>query len=155
VVAVKSLRDIAAGGALTILVIAAISCSSRRDATGPEVVVYKTPFCGCCTKWVEHLRENGFVVTTQEVTDLTQEKTSRGVGQEIASCHTAVVDGYVIEGHVPADVIERLLEERPPVAGLTVPGMPMGSPGMEGAHEEPYEILTFDREGRTEIYARR
>jgi hypothetical protein len=153
--AASSWRNFAVRGAWAILVVAALSCSAARETGDAELVVYKTPWCGCCDKWVEHLRENGFVVSTEEVTDLAREKSRRGVGREIASCHTAIVDGYVIEGHVPADVIKRLLDERPPVAGLAVPGMPMGSPGMEGGYEEPYEVLTFDREGRTEIYARR
>jgi hypothetical protein len=151
-------------GALMVLIVTVLSCSSADDNndsqsaqdTGvSDFVVYQTPWCGCCSKWVDHLRENGFVVRTEEVTDIMRVKLKHNVGREISSCHTAVVEGYVIEGHVPADLIKRLLEERPPVAGLTVPGMPMGSPGMEGPYKQPYETLTFDRKGNTEIYARR
>lgn len=141
--------------ALLVLGAAATSCSPGAEGPKAELVVYKTETCGCCGKWVDHLREHGFSVTTQDVTNLGVVKRRHQVAAELASCHTALVDGYVVEGHVPADVIARLLEERPPVVGLTVPGMPMGSPGMEGAYVEPYEVLTFDAEGRTEVYARR
>jgi hypothetical protein len=132
-----------------------LSCSSAQEIRGPEMVVYKTPWCGCCVKWADHLRENGFVVVTKEVTDLTKVEAKPNVEWRISSCHTAIVDGYVIEGHVPADVIKRFLEERPPVVGLTVPGMPLGSPGMEAEVKQPYEVLTFDSKGRTEVYAKR
>jgi hypothetical protein len=133
-----------------------MSCSSAQESRSLEVVVYKTPWCGCCVKWADHLSENGFSVATEEVTDLAEVKLRQNVGREISSCHTALIDGYVIEGHVPADVIKKFLKERPPVVGLTVPGMPIGSPGMEmGAYKEPYEVLTFDREGNTQVYARR
>ena len=120
-----------------------------------EVLVYKSPACGCCTLWAEHMEENGFTVETREVTDLTDMKRTSGVPQDLFSCHTAIVDGYVIEGHVPADLIRKLLEERPEVLGLAVPGMPRGSPGMEGARKDPYQVLTFDREGKTTVYAER
>ncbi len=131
------------------------SCDRTQPVGDAEVLVYKTPACDCCTKWAEHLRDSGFSVMTEEIADLTQLKRRHGVQKGIASCHTAIVEGYVIEGHVPGEVIRRLLEERPSVVGLAVPGMPMGSPGMEGPFTEPYEILSFDREGRTEVYARR
>ena len=131
------------------------ACSPAQQPKSTEVVVYKSATCGCCTKWADHLRDAGFSVTTQDVANLSSVKLSHGVEREFASCHTALVDGYVVEGHVPADVVQRLLEERPAVVGLTVPGMPIGSPGMEGPNPEPYEILTFDSEGRTEVYARR
>jgi hypothetical protein len=153
--AVKSYTRLVACGVLAILAAMATSCSSEQNVKDLEFIVYKTPWCGCCTKWIDHLHENGFVVRAEELQDLAQLKLREGVGREISSCHTAIVDGYVIEGHVPADLIKRLLQERPLVAGLTVPGMPMGSPGMEGAYKEPYEVLTFDRDGTTEVYARR
>jgi hypothetical protein len=152
----RNSRKSVALGSLAILVVAGVSCSSAKESPSSDVVVYKTPWCGCCEKWADHMRENGFAVTTEELNDLTEVKLKQNVGREISSCHTALVDGYVIEGHVPADVIRRLLKERPPVVGLTVPGMPIGSPGMErGAYKEPYEVLTFDREGNTQVYARR
>ena len=137
----------------TLALLAACSPAQRVERT--EVVVYRSPTCGCCAKWADHLRHAGFSVTTKDVADLQSVKLSHGVEREFASCHTAVVDGYVVEGHVPADVVQRLLEERPAIVGLTVPGMPIGSPGMEGPNPEHYEILSFDRQGRTEVYARR
>jgi hypothetical protein len=117
--------------------------------------VYKSPTCGCCQAWVEHMRENGFAVTVVDTTDLAPIKARHGIGREMESCHTGIVDGYVIEGHVPADLVARLLSERPDIRGLAVPGMPMGSPGMEGAHKEAYEVLAMDRAGRTTVFARR
>ncbi|HKJ03484.1 MAG TPA: DUF411 domain-containing protein [Longimicrobiales bacterium] len=118
----------------------------------PTVVVYKTEACGCCNGWVEHLRSAGFQVDARNVADLMSIKGDAGVPAGNAACHTALVDGYVVEGHVPADVIKRLLAERPDVAGLAVPGMPTGSPGMEGPGAEPYDVLTFDRQGRNTVY---
>jgi hypothetical protein len=123
----------------------------------PEVVVYKSPTCGCCTEWVAHLRRHGFQVRSEDVTDLQAVKARHRVPPDLQSCHTALVGGYVIEGHVPADLVERLLRERAKVAGLAVPGMPVGSPGMEvpGARAERYRVLTFDRDGRTGVFATR
>ena len=124
-------------------------------AQAEEVIVYKSPTCGCCNKWVEHLQANGFTVKAQNVTDVMPYKSANGVPPALGSCHTAKVDGYVIEGHVPADDIKRLLKERPKVLGLSVPGMPIGSPGMEqGAHKEKYDVLSFDKTGQTSVYAR-
>ncbi len=124
-------------------------------AQAAEVVVYKSPTCGCCNKWIEHLQANGFTVKAQNVADIMPSKNANGVPPTLASCHTAKVDGYVIEGHVPAADIKRLLKERPKVLGLAVPGMPVGSPGMEqGAHKERYDVLTFDDAGNTRVYAR-
>jgi hypothetical protein len=120
-----------------------------------EVTVYKSPTCGCCKEWVKHLQANGFSVTTHDVTDIIPYKTANGVPAALGSCHTAKVGGYVIEGHVPASDIKRLLKERPPVRGLAVPGMPVGSPGMEqGGHKDRYDVLTFDKQGNTAVYAR-
>jgi hypothetical protein len=106
---------------------------------------------------VGHLRQHGFPVKTEDRTDLQPIKARHGVPERLQGCHTALVDGYVIEGHVPADLIVRLLRERPPVVGLAVPGMPAGSPGMEtpGSPREPYQVLTFDRSGRTGVFATR
>ena len=120
----------------------------------PEIMVYKSPTCGCCSKWVDHQRDNGFVVKTKDLRDMRMVKSIAGVKPEHASCHTAKVDGYVIEGHVPAADIKRLLKERPAVTGLSVPGMPMGSPGMEGPRSDPYEVLTFDEQGESRVFAR-
>lgn len=122
-------------------------------SAGGEVIVYKSPTCGCCKEWVKHLEANGFKVQARDVSDVTPVKVKHGVPLALASCHTALVDGYVIEGHVPAADLRRLLEERAAVKGLAVPGMPVGSPGMEGPYPEPYQVLTFDDAGRTTVYA--
>lgn len=104
-----------------------------------------------------HLQANGFKVQKKDVfgKQFSDVKSKYGVPQRLYSCHTALIDGYVIEGHVPADLIKRILKERPSIVGLAVPGMPVGSPGMEGPNPEPYEVLTFDKQGRTTVYARR
>jgi len=112
-----------------------------------QVQVYKSPTCGCCNKWIEHLESNGFSVHATDVPDLTPIKAENGVPRRLASCHTAIVDGYLVEGHVPAADVHRLLRERPKVSGLAVPGMPIGSPGMEGPNPERYQVLSFGPEG--------
>ena len=123
-------------------------------APAPDVVtVYKSPTCGCCSKWVDHLKASGFTVRTIDVADLSEIKAQAGVTRNLASCHTALVGKYTIEGHVPAADIRRLLKQQPEVAGLAVPGMPMGSPGMEGDRKDAYDVLAFDRTGRTEVWA--
>jgi len=116
----------------------------------PTVVVTKDPSCGCCRKWVDHLREAGFTVTVTEG-PVNPVKARLGVPRDLASCHTAVVDGYVVEGHVPADAVKRLLAEHPKGTGLAVPGMPAGSPGMEveGMEPDTYEVVLFGPDGRT------
>lgn len=122
----------------------------------PQVTVYKTATCGCCGKWVEHLQASGFDVVTRVLGDVAPVKAQYRVPAQLASCHTAVVDGYVVEGHVPADIIKRLLAERPAVAGIGVPGMPAGSPGMEmGGRQDPYQVLSFDADGKLEVYDQR
>lgn len=118
----------------------------------PLVTVYKTPTCGCCGKWVEHLRENGFEVETHDLNDVTPIKIQAGLKPELASCHTAKVGDYYLEGHVPAADIKRLLEEKPDARGLTVPGMPMGSPGMEGAYRDSYDTLLYREGGQTSVF---
>jgi hypothetical protein len=128
------------------------AATPAADQALPTILVYKTEGCGCCNGWVEHLQEAGFQVDARNVTDLMSIKTDAGVPASNASCHTALVDGYVVEGHVPADVIRKMLADRPDIAGLAVPGMPTGSPGMEGPGAKPYDVLTFDREGRNTVY---
>lgn len=124
-------------------------------ADGPVVTVYKSPTCGCCTAWVTHVKRAGFRVEIRDTANVQPVKDRWGVPPDLTSCHTALVDGYVIEGHVPADLIQRLLQERPAVVGIATPGMPIGSPGMEGGEAEPYDVVTFDKEGRTALFARR
>ncbi len=112
-------------------------------ADDAAIQVHKDPTCGCCDGWVEHLRRAGFRVTVAKGGDVFAVKDRLGVPEELASCHTATVGGYTIEGHVPAHAIRRLLAERPPIAGLAVPGMPAGSPGMEGGRPETYDVVAF------------
>lgn len=119
------------------------------------MTVYKNPSCSCCAKWVDHLRAAGFQVTVIDTANLEPIKARSGVTQDLGSCHTATVGGYVIEGHVPADLIQKLLAERPSVRGLAVPGMVVGSPGMEGPNPQHYDVVSFDRAGQTQLYARR
>lgn len=124
-------------------------------AAGTAMLVYKDPNCGCCTKWVALMRAAGFDLSVRDTADMPSIKRRYQVGQGIASCHTALVGGYVVEGHVPADLIQRLLREKPRVLGLAVPGMPVGSPGMEGTPKDAYDVVTFDAAGKTTVYARR
>jgi hypothetical protein len=136
------------------LTIATLLMLSGITIAAAEVItVYKSPTCGCCNAWIEHLKQNGFEVTAHDTANMSQVKQSLGVSPDHASCHTAEISGYVIEGHVPAAEIKRLLNEKPAVSGLTVPGMPMGSPGMEGGRKDPYKVLTFDHQGNSEVYA--
>jgi hypothetical protein len=119
----------------------------------PTVVVFKTPTCGCCTGWVDHMRAAGFTVDARDVTDIMSVKRDAGVPGAMSSCHTSIVDGYVVEGHVPAEQVERLLADRPDIAGIAVPGMPTGSPGMEGRNPEPYQVLSIGRDGSAGVFA--
>lgn len=122
----------------------------------PSVTVYKSSTCGCCVKWVEHMKANGFNVTARDVEDIDVPKRSHGVPQSAASCHTAVIGGYFVEGHVPADVVLKMLREKPAIKGIAVPGMPVGSPGMEvPGYKDPYNVLSVDNAGRTAVYERR
>jgi len=137
------------------------SCDASSDAVKtstveakPEVVMYKSPTCECCTGWAEHLRQAGFHVVENKREDMTAVKSEYGVPDKLASCHTALIAGYIIEGHVPATDVERLLKERPNVAGLTAPGMPMKSPGMQAAGQKPrgYDVLSFTKDGQTKVF---
>lgn len=140
--------------AVLLVVAGGLVVGLQSSKAGAKVVVYKTPTCGCCSKWVSHLQEAGFEVEANDLNDLSSIKAHYGVQRAFSSCHTAVVEGYVVEGHVPAEHVKRLLEERPEVAGITVPGMPIGSPGMEGPNAQPYDVLSFDKQGHTEVFAR-
>jgi hypothetical protein len=116
------------------------------------VRVYKNPTCGCCIKWVEHLRQNGFTVEVDNVDDTTAYRERLGMPNRYGSCHTATVNGYTIEGHVPAREIKRLLKEKPNAIGLAVPAMVPGSPGMEGPRSFPYQVLLVQRDGQASVY---
>jgi len=128
--------------------------AQSRSAAQDSVVVYKSKSCGCCNDWVLHLRSNGFRVQAHDVNDVPGQRAKLGVPQNLGSCHTATVGGYAIEGHVPAADIRRLLRERPRARGLAVPGMPMGSPGMEGPRKDPYETLLFQSDGGYVVFER-
>src|SRR5436309_3327376 len=123
-----------------------------RAAAGPAINVFKTATCGCCGKWVEHLRTNGFEVNVQNVPSTAEYRQRYGVPDKLQSCHTAVIGRYVIEGHVPAREIQRLLKSGAKSKGLAVPGMPAGSPGMEGSRSDAYSVLLFEADGRTSVY---
>jgi hypothetical protein len=118
------------------------------------VEIYKSATCGCCSKWIAHLRINGFEVNPHDVDDIAASRARLGVPDALGSCHTASVAGYLIEGHVPADDINRLLRTRPKAAGLAVPGMPRGSPGMEADVKDPYDVLLFQSNGGYVVYQR-
>lgn len=124
-------------------------CEGRVNATAlPQMVVHRDPTCGCCHKWVEHLVANGFPVTVNDVPGMRAVKAKLGVPPDLASCHTAEIDGYVVEGHVPASAIKRLISDKPQARGLAVPGMPVGSPGMEGGEPETYDVILFNADTR-------
>ena len=119
----------------------------------PKMTVWKSPWCGCCVNWVEHMRDAGFEVEVEEVEDLGLVKQMASVPDELQSCHTAQVGEYTVEGHVPASDVVRLLEERPDALGLFVPGMPSGSPGMENGQHDPYDVLILRNDGETEVFS--
>lgn len=155
---------IAALAAAVALSQAAGSAHQRPKPAAPKqaakpimLAVYKTPTCGCCSKWVDHMKQNGFTVHVTDLHDLSAIKAKHGVPSKVQSCHTAIVNGYVVEGHVPAVTVKRMLKELPAVAGIAVPGMPQGSPGMEAPGNivpPPYEVVTFDKKGATRLYAK-
>ena len=124
---------------------------------GPEISVYKNASCGCCKKWVEHMEKSGWTVTAHDVPDVGVYKKKYGVPDNLGSCHTAIVtSGYVVEGHVPADLIDKLVAARPSdVIGLAVPGMVQGSPGMESGRSDKYDVIAFSKGGKTKVFASR
>lgn len=144
--------------ALAIIVIAGgaiwyIVSNSQGSVDTSQVVMYKNPGCECCTEWGNHLEENGFTVTEEPRNDMQAVKINHGIPYGMGSCHTAVVGDYVIEGHVPAKEMKKLLKEQPDAAGLAVPGMPVGSPGMEqGSRVDPYDVVLFDGNGNSSVY---
>jgi hypothetical protein len=133
--------------------LALMSCAA--SATAATVAVTRSATCGCCKHWVEHMRKAGFTVTETVAADVTPTARRLGVPDALRSCHTSQIGGYVIEGHVPAGDVKRLLAEKPKAVGLSVPGMVMGSPGMEhGDHKMPYDVVLFDKAGATRIFAK-
>jgi hypothetical protein len=129
----------------------------QQPAAKPAMTVYKSPTCGCCSNWITHLERNGFDVKAVNVDDIDAVKRTYGVPQALGSCHTGLVNGYVIEGHIPADAVHRFLREKPAGAiGIAVPGMPAGSPGMEmGNRKDPYNIVRFDKSGQSTVFEKR
>ncbi len=129
-----------------------VSMLQGRQAL-PLMVVYKSPTCGCCVKWAQRMKDAGFDVETRDLDNMGGIKQNYGIPKAVTSCHTAVVEGYVVEGHVPGRYVKRLLEEKPDVLGLAVPGMPIGSPGMEGPNPQSYDVLKIKRDKTTSVYA--
>lgn len=150
----RSFLQAAAAGAATVLIGSRLS--AQRLAATP-ITIYKTASCGCCKEWVAHLEKNGFKPQVHDLPDLADTKNTLGVPNALRSCHTAVIGRYVIEGHVPADLIRKVVAEKPAnVVGLAVPGMPAGSPGMEVAgRKDAYDVIAFLRDGKRSVYARR
>jgi len=147
----------AISGALAVVAVASFAfAAAQQKPAGPLVEVFKSPTCGCCAMWVEHMRTNGFNVRVTDLANLAAIKKSRGVPEQVQSCHTAVVNGYVVEGHVPAADVHRMLKEKPAIAGIAVGGMPVGSPGMETpfVKAEPYNVMSFDKNGTTRVFAK-
>ena len=141
---------------LGVVLYGVVGAQRSQPTAKPNIEVFKSPTCGCCAKWVEHLQENGFVVKTTNVDDLYEIKTKHRVPAAVESCHTGIVNGYVVEGHVPAADVHRLLKEKPAgVAGIGARGMPIGSPGMEveGVKPQTYNVLAFDKQGQTRVFA--
>jgi hypothetical protein len=151
-----SRRDFVAQAAGLALGVVGATRVPARTASGTAITVYKSASCGCCGKWVDYLRANGFAPTVHDDENMDQIKDDMGVPKAVRSCHTAVVGKYIIEGHVPVDDIRRLLKEHPAVAGLAAPGMPNSSPGMAmpGGTPQPYEVVSFTTAGTTAVFAR-
>lgn len=138
--------------------VAAAAATATLPALGasslPQVEVFKNPDCGCCGAWVDHLKAAGFPVKVHETPDTSAVRKRHGIPDKFGSCHTGLVSGYAVEGHVPAEDIKRLLVKKPAAAGLSVPGMPVGSPGMEvGSRKDPYQVLLIDKAGRSSVFA--
>lgn len=146
---------IAAAATVALAGAAGWTLGETSTSAGATVVdVWKSPSCGCCGGWIEHMRDAGFAVTVRDTEDMAAVKAAKGVPEALGSCHTAVVDGYVVEGHVPAGDIRRLLAERPQAKGLAAPGMPQDAPGMDMNSGEPYQVMIFGDNGSRGIFAR-
>ena len=127
--------------------------ATKTVSADPDMTVYKSPTCGCCDKWITHMEENGFQINAIDVLEMSIVKDKYGINGKLESCHTAEIDGYFIEGHVPATDVKRLLSERPDISGLTVPGMPIGSPGMEmGDRKDAYSVLAIEKGGDIKVF---
>jgi hypothetical protein len=140
--------------ALTLAVLGLATAATVQAAPEPRVEVFKSPSCGCCGKWVEHMQQAGFRVTVHEVRDVSAKRRELGMPERYGSCHSARVGAYLVEGHVPAQDVKRLMAERPAALGLAVPAMPPGSPGMEGPRALPYDTLLVRADGSAGTFAR-
>jgi hypothetical protein len=149
----KLIALVAALGTLALTTAAVHDVRNENTAKKPTITVYKDPSCGCCKNWIQYLVRHGYQVDAKDVSDVRGIKQMLGVPSQLASCHTAVVNGYLIEGHVSAEDIDRLLAQKPKIAGLAVPGMPASSPGMDGPRTKPYQVLAFDKNGKTTVFA--
>jgi hypothetical protein len=139
--------------AILVLAIGNAWAESKQMEKPVDIVVHRSPSCGCCGKWVEHLKQNNFKVNDIVTDEVQVIKDKYGISQELASCHTAIVDGYVVEGHVPANDIRTMLKTKPNIVGITVPGMVKGSPGMEmGDKKDAYQVLGFDKAKQTQVF---
>lgn len=150
--AVVSAVILVGGVAVTVL----SSQGGRAATTKPSLAVFKSPTCGCCAKWNEHMSAAGYTVNSSDRTDMNAVKDEHRIPAALRSCHTALVTGYVVEGHVPADVVAKLLAEKPAgIVGIAVPGMPAGSPGMESpdGFKAPYQVMAFTKDGQSRVYA--
>ncbi len=146
-------------GGVTVFAIAAVLILFNPEPTVadndlPVVTVYKSPTCGCCRKWVKHMESNGFKVISKNLKNLDSIKKRFGIKRSFQSCHTAKIGNYVVEGHVPAEDVKRLLKQKSAIDGLAVPGMPMGSPGMEGHRKDNYEVLAINKGDVTGVFAK-
>lgn len=140
-------------GVLAIAIFTVPNWAMADAIAAPQLTVYRSPTCGCCKDWADKMQEAGFQIQDNVIEDVDAIKAEQGVPEDLAACHTALVDGYVLEGHVPVGDIVKLLAEKPDVAGIVVPGMPMGSTGMEQGNEvDPYVTLTFDRAGHRTLF---
>lgn len=132
-----------------------LAISSMFAMDGKEMTVFKSPYCGCCTQWIDIMKSKGFNVKVQMVDDVMKVNEKLAIHPKNASCHTAIVDGYAVVGHVDYSAVKRMLTERPNIQGITVPGMPIGSPGMEqGDMKQSYNVLSMHKDGSTQIYER-
>jgi hypothetical protein len=146
----KRVKTLLAG----MLFVASLTANAEEAAAGKEITVYRSPTCGCCENWIDHLKEKNYVIKDIVSDEMDDVKDKYGVPGKLRSCHTAVVDGYVIEGHVPAADIDKLLHDKPKVKGIAVPGMPAGSPGMEmGNRHDDFEVMSFDDAGNVAVFA--
>ena len=133
---------------------ATASASASIVPAGTTITVYKSPTCGCCGKWEDHMRSAGFTVKSVATNDMDAVKRTHAIPMNMQSCHTGLVNGYIVEGHVPPVDVARMLSEKPDIRGIAVPGMPAGSPGMEGAWRDAYEVVTLPKTGESKVWSR-